>query len=582
MFSFLRSLLFGAKTGNSGEKPMLSNRNKTKYLNPQWANPSPSKQVVLLEADRESADLLPQESIRSEVNFLLYPFFALSRKDAQKRMTTEYTDERGDKKFSWIVSANPRYGYPRPFDQQVFKAIEHIISQMKPPIQNPIRIGSLLNLAKLMGLRLSKNGKLSGKTYKEIQDSLTRIFETTIQSKGTFYDKGEERFANARFRLVDTVVSIGQHLRSGEVADSNYVYLNNWYLDSINARYVKPLDYTYYRSLQSPISARLYELLGVKFKGSLFINYRYSTLCQLLPVPQYKYLSKSKEKLEPAHEELIHTGFLEKVEWQPTKDDPHDWIVNYWAGERAKKEIQQAIERGKRGNNHEALPPPDDLELEQMPPTPSTLQQADEDNDDVANALQNFGISKKQALRLARKYPAQYVLEKLELTQWLVEKKSPLVSKNPQGFLVKALEDDYKPPIQYKRKSAKASQLLESEEQEARLAAQEEYRKGKEEARQRLLEEHPPQPIKGTDHTTQSAWSKALASLQEQVSPAVFNSWLKDTLLLQVTDTAARIGVPNRYAIAWLERKMYREISNAIKAILGKDLDLEFVVASPE
>jgi chromosomal replication initiation ATPase DnaA len=57
---------------------------------------------------------------------------------------------------------------------------------------------------------------------------------------------------------------------------------------------------------------------------------------------------------------------------------------------------------------------------------------------------------------------------------------------------------------------------------------------------------------------------------------------LKDTLLLQVTDTAARIGVPNRYAIAWLERKMYREISNAMKSILEKDLDLEFVVANPE
>jgi chromosomal replication initiator protein len=73
-----------------------------------------------------------------------------------------------------------------------------------------------------------------------------------------------------------------------------------------------------------------------------------------------------------------------------------------------------------------------------------------------------------------------------------------------------------------------------------------------------------------------------LASLQEQVSPANFNSWFKDTALLQVTDTAARIAAPNRFALLQLERRLYREVSTAVKGVLGKDLDLEFVVANPE
>ncbi len=547
---------------------MVSQNKKTKSLITKPTPATTIKQVALLEA--ESIDFLRQDSIRSEVNFLNYPFFALSRKDAQKRMTTEYTDERGDRKFSWKVSANPEYGYPGPFDQQVHKAIEYIISQMKPPLQNPVPIGSLYRIAKLLGLRDS------GRVYQMIQDSLTRIVTTSVESKGTFYDKSKQRWIKDVFHLYDRVVFMGQKLLNGEIADTNYLILSSWYLESINSRYVKPLDYTYYRTLKSPISTRLYELLGVKFKGSLFINYSYSKLCQLLPLTRYQYFAQAKRQLEQAHQELVRTGFFENVEWVKVKNDPHDWLVNYWAGERAKTEIEQ----GERGNNHEALPPPDGLELGQMPPAPSTLQQVDDVNDDVANALQNFGISKKQAVRLAKKYPAQYVLEKLELTQWLVEEKSPLISKNPQGFLVKALEDDYKPPIQYKGKSAKASQPRESEEQEARLAAQEEYRKGKEEARQRLLEEHPPQPIKGTEHTTESAWSKVLATLQEQVSPANFNSWLKDTALLQVTDTAAHIAVPNRFAGSLLERRLYREIANAIKGILGKDLDLQFVAAN--
>jgi hypothetical protein len=166
--------------------------------------------------------------------------------------------------------------------------------------------------------------------------------------------------------------------------------------------------------------------------------------------------------------------------------------------------------------------------------------------------------------------------------EYLVRIQSPLVSKNPQGFLVKAIQEEYLPQPPRGYKASKQQEENKKRELEQQRQAQEQYHRAQEEARQRLLEEHPPQPIEGTEHTTESAWSKTLAYLQEQVSPAVFNSWLKDTLLLQVTDTAARIGVPNRYAIAWLERKMYREISNAMKSILEKDLDLEFVVANPE
>jgi chromosomal replication initiation ATPase DnaA len=54
---------------------------------------------------------------------------------------------------------------------------------------------------------------------------------------------------------------------------------------------------------------------------------------------------------------------------------------------------------------------------------------------------------------------------------------------------------------------------------------------------------------------------------------------LNGTALLQVTDTAARIGVSNPNALAWLERRMYGQIAKAMKGVLGKDLDLHFVTA---
>ena len=213
---------------------------------------------------------LPQEFIRSEVNFLVLPFFALSRRDAHQRLQTEYraTVKRGDEKFDvlWAVSANPRYGYPRPFDGKVHKAIEQIVSQLKPPIENPLRIGSLYGIARLLNL------KDSGRVYLSIKAAIQRIVTTSVESKGTFYHKGSKRWIEDTFHIYDRAVFVGETLPGGETADTNYLFLSSWYLDNVNERHVKPLDYTYYRSLRSYVASRLYELLNQSQGGNYILQ----------------------------------------------------------------------------------------------------------------------------------------------------------------------------------------------------------------------------------------------------------------------------------------------------------------------
>jgi hypothetical protein len=79
-----------------------------------------------------------------------------------------------------------------------------------------------------------------------------------------------------------------------------------------------------------------------------------------------------------------------------------------------------------------------------------------------------------------------------------------------------------------------------------------------------------------TDRENQKTWEKALEQLTADLPPGE-EARLNGTTLLQVTDTAARIGVASPFAIAWLERRMYGQISRAIKQVLGKDLDLQFI-----
>jgi hypothetical protein len=262
--------------------------------------------------EKEKKQTPPSEIVRSEVNLLNLPFFALSTKGLENMTKTEYrsTIQREDKKLEilWKVSSNPEYGYPGPFDKKVYKAIEHIVSELRSPIQNPIRIGSLYNLIKLTGLKSDP-----GWAYRQIESALDRMVATTIESSGTFYNKSRSEWIKDKFHLYDRVVLKGKKFPNGEIADSNYLFLNSWYLESLNARYVKPIDWSYYCSLRNSISCRLYELLGIKFYGvgsQGFIRYKYSTLCQLLPITRQQYLSKAKEILNPSHEELRRTAFL--------------------------------------------------------------------------------------------------------------------------------------------------------------------------------------------------------------------------------------------------------------------------------
>jgi hypothetical protein len=86
--------------------------------------------------------------------------------------------------------------------------------------------------------------------------------------------------------------------------------------------------------------------------------------------------------------------------------------------------------------------------------------------------------------------------------------------------------------------------------------------------------------VEKTDRENQDTWNKALEKMKEAQPRAEVEPRLNGTTLLEVTDTAAYIGVPNPQAVVWLERRLYSPIANAIKAVIGKEVDLQFIDAS--
>src|SRR5918992_856292 len=173
-------------------------------------------------------------------------------------------------------------------------------------------------------------------------------------------------------------------------------------------------------------------------------------------------------------------------------------------------------------------------------------------------------MTKSAVTTLIARYPAAYITKKLRMTQGLLAEGSALVAKNPVGWLRRAIEEDYKPPRSKVRptpasdtKSHKSTGIPEEQQREQNTIT-------------------PPVELPQPDRQTERIWEQTIECLKNELPAGETADRLTGTMLIEVTETKAVIFVPNRTAGAWLERRLYGQIAKALKAVIGKDEDLQF------
>ena len=128
------------------------------------------------EEPHESQDVLLPAVVRSEMNFLRFPFFALHWRNLRrnnKMMVYEFADVRDGKRDKFKVSIIPstEYGRPTAFDRRVARAIDVLIDEeyvrSGNRLKNPIPF-SIYRIAKLMG----RESSIGGRIYKDLKESI--------------------------------------------------------------------------------------------------------------------------------------------------------------------------------------------------------------------------------------------------------------------------------------------------------------------------------------------------------------------------------------------------------------------------
>ena len=409
-------------------------------------------------------ELLPSV-ILPEMNFLRFPFFALHRRGLRKhneKMVYEFIDVREGERVKCRLSVIPstEYGRPTAFDRRVARAVDVVIDEAYlrngHHLENPIQF-STYHISGLMGQKSKRGGWL----YKEIKRTIERIVATTIKVERSFYLKDKKQWVGGVFHLYDKYVFKGEARHdTGEVAETNCLWLSDEYIRNINARYVRPLDYKFLVRLKNDLASRLYEVLSPKFyglkKGIDYYHIDYLNLCNMLPITPRRYFSDAQRSLKPAHDELASWGYLSKVTYVLHEGRKSIKTVRYYPGERAKREM-----RGEFGERTRTV-----FIEEQLP-----LPLADGENIQLAGLAQELydrGIKPKRvAIELCENHDEDYIREKIETFDFFMEANDGTISDNPPGWLRTAIESNIEPTQkQVKAGEAAVRQMVEEKVRE--------------------------------------------------------------------------------------------------------------------
>ena len=308
--------------------------------------------------------VLVPEYIPAEVSLENLGFFTPS----SKRIKTIYVKEKvlGDKigpdgtkrTVKAKISANHELGLPITSDLDYYRAFLKICYEAADP-QGRLYMPIIVPTKKLL--------RYAGKTenaraLQEVREWFDRMAGTLIkggiyQAKRGYYD---ESFTGTLF---SQVVLTGGRMKNGEIAETNYVWLAPWFLANYFHHHLRPVDLTFHQNLRKPIAKALYPLLetGWYASGGKPYSKSYRDLCGEFLLTEYSALTRIKQQLDPAHQELKNEMFLAKWDYRESADKT-DYIITYYPGkkffedQKAKGERRQKVEQIVIGERQAATP----------------------------------------------------------------------------------------------------------------------------------------------------------------------------------------------------------------------------------
>jgi len=412
--------------------------------------------------DTTSIDVLG----RDEMNLAEFPIAALTDYVPRGCNTIRFSDGSG----SLMVTGSDAYGLPTAADADVVVALIQL-TKRRNGFHAPAVHFRRSELIEILGW------PESGKSYRRLTESLMRWSTTSLKYEGTWWDQQSRRKINAIFHILNEVVLFDRSAPGDGDGESgrpprSYFAWNKVFLGSCQAGNLKRLDLGMYFALEHASSKRLYRFLDKR------LHRRPDQTFDLAEVAFERVglsrgyvgkkgainIAKVREKLRPAIDELEAGGFLVPLGPEDRYRKHEDgWAIRFVRTGEAKPDEADSGAIAAEAEAVGAASPPAGPAAEAGP----------------VEGLVRRGVTRARAEDLAGRHPEALIAEKLEIFDWKRAKDPAGLRRNPAGWLVKAVEDDYPVPGRFESRADREALL------ERGRAAAEDARRARAEARRR-------------------------------------------------------------------------------------------------
>ncbi len=356
---------------------------------------------------------------KDEMNLAEFPLTTLADRVPQGCKTLVFEDcifDKGQRQHvtrRLTISAADKYGLPTALDDEVILGLVQL-SKADDFTNRQVQF-SRYQLVHLLGWREE------GKSYARLEESLKRWLGVTLYYENAWWDKCRKKWVDAHFHLLDNLLLYHRGKRGGRSAKddegkplSSFVW-NEVIYRSFQAGYLKKLDLEFHHTLKSAVSKRIYRFLDKRFYRRHKWRFRLVQFAREHIGLSRRYdTAQLKRRLNPAIVELEQAGFLTRL---PLKERFRQLRRGEWEVVFVRAPKAQEPRR--------PMAPWSDLE----------------------NRLIDRGVTATSAVRLVREHPADVINAKLAVFDALRRAGDRRVSRNPPGYLVKSIREDYVPPV---------------------------------------------------------------------------------------------------------------------------------------
>ena len=395
----------------------------------------------------EEPQAIPIPMGKDEMNFAEFPITLLTDRVPKGQNILRSEDQIYDSRRKRtitrkrLIEGSKEFGLPTATDDTVILALIQLTKLTSDFNHREVQF-SRLELIRMLGW------PNEGKSYARIKLSLQRIAHVTYNYDNSWWDQRKQCWTTKIFHILDNVEINDARVtdENGELDQTRIVW-NEVVFESFQSGFLRNIDFQLCMNLEHPTALRMYRFLGKRFYKDRDLTFELKEFAyeHIGINGNYEGGAQIARKLQPAIDELEAVGFLEPL------DEQERFLKRgrYWEI-RVIQKRDSPSPLGREGTK--ALVGPNETDRHAV----------------VAELVQR-GVAKVKANRLAMAFSLDWLRARIDVHDWLVEIQDQRVSKNPSGWLVQSIQENYTIPKGYQ---PKAERLKLAESQGSKIVAE--------------------------------------------------------------------------------------------------------------